>query len=140
MSQHLLEGIYSDSVSGEIPAGESNGKAIFMPGTLVGRFFSAIDNLLWKGKVVDRSRAGLVNKILGMRIIHAQVFLGPSWSDGKQSIIVDYKKTSRVAFFIRDEIRLVADQLYLGKAYIRLPFGKRFCLLYFALDFNLVRR
>lgn len=71
-----------------------------------------------------------------MRFVRADVFRGVSWSDGKQSIVLDYLKTSLLAFFIRDEIRCVAPGLYLGKVYIRLPFRYKFCALWFALDFS----
>lgn len=131
-----LARIYAVSPVGEIPDGESQGKAIMLPGTITGKLLSGIANLVWKGKVFDRANGCLVNKILGMRIVKAQVFHGESWKDGNQSIVIDYAKTSLLAFFIRDEIRQVQPGLYLGKAFIRLPFGWRFSALFFALDFR----
>ena len=139
MSAGTLDYLYSVSTADEIPNGESNGKAIVLPGTLVGGFFSWLDNIIWKGKIFQSespTRARLINKILGMHLVRAEVFFGPSWTDGRQSVIIDYRNTSWIAFFIRDEIRKVEDGLYLGKAYIRLPFGGRLMFLYFALDFR----
>lgn len=123
----------------QVPDGESNGRAIVLPGTFFGKVLSWFDNLVWKGKIFKRlgpTRADLVNKILGLHIVRAEVFFGPSWSDSKRSVIIDYRHTSWIAWFIRDEIRQVEEGLYLGKAYIRLPFGKRCMFLYFALDFR----
>ena len=130
-----LELLFSNSAAGSIPRGESNGKAMFFPGTKLGACLSWLGNRLWKGKIVDQSGHGLINKILGLKLISALVYRGTSWSDGKPSIIIDYLHTSLVAFFIRDEIRSVAPDLYLGKAYIRLPLKYRFCALWFALEF-----
>jgi len=127
--------LFSNSPAGSIPLGESNGKAMFFPGTILGAILSWLGNLLWTGKIVDQSGHGLINKVLGFRLIRAQVYHGTSWSDGKQSIVIDYLKTSLVAFFIRDEIRCVSRGLYLGKVYIRMPLGYRFCALWFALEF-----
>lgn len=136
-----LSSLYSSGVPVEIPNGESNGTAIIAAGTAFGVLLSWMANCVWKGKVFTRtssSTASLVNKILGMRIVHAEVSEGLSWSDGKKAIIIDYLRTSLIAFYIRDEIRMLEPGLYLGKAYIRLPFGYRFCALYFALDFRKV--
>jgi hypothetical protein len=127
--------LFSNSSAGSIPLGESNGKAMFFPGTILGALLSWLGNLLWKGKIVDPSGHGLINKILGVKLISALVYRGISWSDGKPAIVIDYLHTSLVAFFIRDEIRCVAPGLYLGKVYIRMPLKYRFCALWFALEF-----
>ena len=86
--------------------------------------------------MVDPTGTKLVNKILGTKLVYADVFSGQSWLDGKPATIIDYKRTSWLAFFIRDEIRQLHQGFYLGKCYVRLPFGLRFNCLYFALDFR----
>lgn len=136
MTRSKLDRLYADAPAGDIPDGESNGKAIFMPGTWLGAVVSAIDNIFWKGKVFNRATGRLTNKILAWRFVPAEVFRADSWSDGKPSVIVDYRRTSWLCPFIRDEIRPVAPGVYLGKAYLRLPFGRRSFFLYFALDFR----
>jgi hypothetical protein len=40
-----------------------------------------------------------------------------SLADGKPCIVLDYSKTSMVAQRVRDEIRLIAPNTYLGKVY-----------------------
>lgn len=131
-----LSMLFEHNQAGAIPLGGSRGKAIFLPGTIIGAWLSFIANLLWQGKIVEPSGSRLVNKILGLKLVRALVYRGTSWSDGKPAIVIDYLKTSLLAFFIRDEIRCVAPNLYLGKVYIRTPFKYRFCALWFALDFN----
>jgi hypothetical protein len=131
-----LATLYRTGKVGALPSGVSNGRAIVLPGTwIIGRLLSGFCNLIWKGKVFD-GQGGLINRILGLHLVRAQVFHGPSWCDGKPAVIVDYLKTSWLAFFIRDEIREVAPGLYLGKAYMRLPLRFRVAPLYFALDFR----
>ena len=68
------------------------------------------ENFAWKGKVFDREKGELRNKILpfGLKAVRAQVYKEPSWFDGKETIVLDYSKTSVVAQLVRDEIREVA--------------------------------
>ena len=46
--------------------------------------------------------------------MRAKVYKEASWFDGKETIVLDYSKTSFVARKVRDEIREVAPGLYLG--------------------------
>ncbi len=73
----------------------------------------------WQGKVFDAKAGYLKNRILpfGLNAIIAKVYKAPSWLDGKECIVLDYSETSLVAHWIRDEIRLISPQLYLGKVY-----------------------
>jgi len=58
----------------------------------------------------------LRNKItpFSLRLIAARVTLDRSWVDDRPCVLLDYSKTSVVASMVRDEIRLVAPDLYLG--------------------------
>ena len=87
----------------------------------------------WQGKVFDREKGELKNKIgpLGLKAIRAQVYKEPSWFDGKETIVLDYSDTSLVAQWVRDEIREVAPHLYLG-----LVFWERDKILHFSLQFG----
>jgi hypothetical protein len=49
----------------------------------------------------------------GAHAIRAKVYYAESWFDQNEAIILDYRETSLVAHWIRDEIRLVA-RLYRG--------------------------
>ena len=61
----------------------------------------------------------LKNKVspFGIQAIVAKVYKGDSWLDQKECIVLDYSKTSVVAHWIRDEIRLISPGFYLGKVY-----------------------
>lgn len=134
-SDEALSCIYKNAKAGHIPSGDTTGRAIFMPGNQAGDLISRIGNQVWTGKVFGE-KGDLVNKILGHKLVHADVHKGPSWLDGKESIIIDYKGKSLAAGWVRDEIREVKPGLYLGKMYARLPFHQHTDVLYFALETN----
>ena len=107
-----------------LPA-NSNALSIIAAGT---KFSSAIakfvSHFAWQGKSFKRdrkdpTRSTLRNRLtmLGFEAIVAQVYKDPSLFDGKQCIVLDYSDTSTVAGWIRDELRQVGHNLYVGKVY-----------------------
>jgi hypothetical protein len=133
MSQSDLDQLFKKSAAGKIPNGEADGTAIVAPGTKYTReVASFINHFAWQGKVFDAKKGVLKNRItsFGLNAIIAKVYKAPSWLDGKECIVLDYSDTSLVAKWIRDEIRQIGPDLYLGKVY----FGKK-RLIDFALEF-----
>lgn len=136
-SKEELDEIYRNAGPGEIPSGDTLGTAI-LAGSTFAKFVAAFARILaWQGKVFDLFSADhqsgiLVNKVtpFGMKLIVAKVYLGKSWLDEKDTIIIDYSKTSLLARVIRDEIREVEPGVYLGKVW----WGKKRVL-----DFALTR-
>jgi hypothetical protein len=137
MSRKELDDIYSNSKAGTIPDGNTYGTAI-LAGSPFAHLVAAFSRIFaWKGKVFDlfcpAHQAGiLLNKIspFGLRSIVAKVYLDNSWLDGRETIVIDYSRTSLVARPIRDEIREVEPGVYLGKVW----WGKKRIL-----DFALTR-
>jgi hypothetical protein len=120
MSQAQLDDLFTKSPPGEIPDGEANGTAIIAPGTAyTAEIAQLINHFAWQGKTFDAKKGVLRNRILpfGLNAILAKVYKAPSWLDGKECIVLDYSETSLLAHWIRDEIRLIAPRLYLGKVY-----------------------
>jgi hypothetical protein len=120
MSQQQLDDLFAAGVSGHIPSGEAQGTAIVAPGTpFTDDIAEAIKIFGWQGKRFDAAGGNLVNSVSPLRIhaVAAEVYVAPSWSDGKDCIVLDYSKTSIVAHWIRDEIRAIAPSLYLGVVY-----------------------
>ncbi|MDN5752050.1 MAG: hypothetical protein L0H15_02060 [Nitrosospira sp.] len=119
-----LDEIYRNGKPGDIPVGDTRGTAI-LAGSIFSKTVAALARLLaWQGKVFDLfcpgSQAGiLVNKItpFGLTFIVAKVYRDKSWLDGKDTIVIDYSKTSFVAKVIRDEIREIEPGVYLGKVW-----------------------
>ncbi len=123
-SREELDEIYSNASPGDIPSGDTRGTAI-LSGSIFSKIVAALARLFaWQGKVFDLycpgGQAGLlVNKItpFSLTFIVAKVYRDKSWLDDKETIVIDYSKTSFVAKVIRDEIRQVEPGVYLGKVW-----------------------
>ena len=129
-----LDELFRQSPAGAIPDGEADGVVLLASGTdLTGPLSKLIHLVGWKGKVFDREKGELLNRIspVGLEAVRANVYKEASWLDEKETIVLDYSKTSLVAQWIRDEIREVSPGVYLG-----LVFWERSKILHFALDFN----
>jgi len=119
-SQAELDTLFSSKEAGPIPNGQADGTAIVAPGTQFSDDIAKLVNIFaWQGKVFDAKHGFLRNHILpfGIKAIVAKVYKDKSWLDGKECIVLDYSDTSLLASRIRDEIRLIAPNLYLGKVY-----------------------
>lgn len=133
MSQAQLDELFTRGTISEIPNGEAKGTAIVAPGTTYTQdIANFISHFAWQGKIFDPAKGVLRNKILpfGLNAIIARVYKAPSWMDNKQCIVLDYSETSLLAHWVRDEIREISPQVYLGKVYL----GKK-RLIDFALEF-----
>jgi hypothetical protein len=134
MSASDLDSLFSSSQPGDIPNGQAKGTAIVAPGTAFSADIAEFISLFcWQGKTFDGPHGVLRNRILpfGLSAIVAEVYLAPSLLDNKPCIVLDYSKTSEVAQWIRDEIRLIAPDFYLGRVYWS---GKP--LIHFCLQFG----
>ncbi|GFE48638.1 hypothetical protein So717_03910 [Roseobacter cerasinus] len=124
LSREQLDQIYKQASAGTIPSGDTRGTAI-LTGSLLSKSFAAFVRLFaWQGKVFDlmppRHETGiLINKItpLSLTFVIAKVYKQASWIDEKETIVIDYSRTSFFAKKIRDEIREIEPGLYLGKVW-----------------------
>jgi len=120
MSDQELDDLFRKSEPGPIPDGKADGTAIVANGTKFSSIIARIVNHFgWQGKTFDAKHGTLRNRItaLGLNAIVAEVYVGPSLLDDKPCIVLDYSKTSEVAERIRDEIRIIAPNTYLGRVY-----------------------
>lgn len=116
-----LDRLFRASPPGEVPHGPMDGTAVLAPGTPVNRLVAALArSVAWRGKVFDPAGRTLANRVgpVGVTAIKAAVAPGHSWVDGRECVVIDYSKTSLVARGVRDEIRLVAKDLYLGVVWL----------------------
>jgi hypothetical protein len=134
MTDVQLDELFANATVDEIPSGEAKGTAIIANST---RFSDEIAEFVnyfaWQGKTFDPDEGVLRNRIthFGFNAIIARVYKAPSWLDQKECIVLDYSKTSLVVRWIRDEIRLISPNLYLGRVY----WGEK-PLIHFALEFT----
>jgi hypothetical protein len=119
-SQVELDALFRDSPPGPIPSGPAEGTAIIAPGTAFSAEIAKVINIFgWQGKTFDAMHGTLRNRITVFHIdaIVAEVYEGKSLLDGKPCIVLDYSKTSLIAERVRDEIRQIADDTYLGRVF-----------------------
>ena len=65
MSRKELDELFSGAPPGDIPDGEAEGTAIIAPGTrLSPAIAKLIQSLAWQGKVFDRAKGTLHNRVL----------------------------------------------------------------------------
>ena len=129
-----LDDLFRAGECGPMPDGRARGTAILLPGTSLGRGLARVVRIVgWQGKTFDAARGTLLNRItpFGLAAIRAKVYRDASWLDGKDCLVLDYSRTSLVARWIRDEIRLVSPARYLGKVYVG-----RSEFVHFALEFG----
>ena len=135
LSGDQLDELFRSSPAGEIPNGDADGRVLVGSGNddVSDKVAWIARTLAWKGKVFNREKGDLKNKILpfGIKAVRAKVYKEASWFDGEETIVLDYSKTSFFARKVRDEIREVAPGLFLGLVY-----WKKDKVLHFSLDFG----
>lgn len=134
MTAAELDELFRVSPPGDIPNGKAKGTAIIAPGTDISPVLAKIIEVFaWQGKTFDASSDTLVNRItfLGISAIEATIYVAPSLFDGKDCIALDYSANPGIVGEVRDEIRLISPQLYLGLVYV-----KEKQTIYFVLDFG----
>jgi len=134
MTSVQLDQLFSSSPAGDIPDGSAKGTAIVASGTVFSPEIAEFISLfVWQGKTFDAKNGVLRNRILpiGLNAIIAKVYKDQSWLDNKECIVLDYSQTSMVAHWIRDEIRLIDSNFYLGRVY-----WEKKPLIHFALQFQ----
>jgi len=135
MSSDDLDALFGSSPAGDIPNGQAKGTAIVAAGTAFSPEIAEFISLfVWQGKTFDGPHGVLRNRILpfGLSAIVAEVYKAPSLLDNKECIVLDYSKTSEVAQWIRDEIRLIGPDFYLGRVYWNNKPLIHFCLQFSA--------
>lgn len=122
MDRAQLEALYRAAELGHVPTGVTNGRAIRNPGGRLTVPVSRVTRVLWQGKVFTDDGM-MVNRVLGVRAVHARVYVGESWLDGRPAVVMDYAGTSRLFPDVRDEVREVSPGVWLGVMYVRKPTG-----------------
>ena len=120
MSPAQLDELFASSPPGVIPEGRGRGTVVLFPGTAFTRPLAAIFRaLFWQGKVFRAETHDLVNLLspLGRPAVRADVRPDESIFDGRPCILLDYSTSSRAASDVRDEIRQIGDNEYLGLVY-----------------------
>jgi hypothetical protein len=135
MTPAQLDELFASSPAGNIPVGRGRGTAVMFAGRPAAKRFAAFVRLvLWHGKVFRPETHDLKNLLtpFSWQGIRAEVYSGDSWYDGRPCVVLDYSKSSKVAGQIRDEIRQIGPDEYLGMVFR----GARRLNVYFFLRFG----
>ncbi len=120
-SNAMLDDLFRQSPAGPIPDGDTVGTLLAWPGTRLAKPLAVLVHAIaWQGKVLDRRKGLLRNKVtpLRLRLVKARLSVDTSWVDGRDCVLIDYSTTSLVARMVRDEIRLIRPGLYLGVVWL----------------------
>ena len=134
-----LHDMFANAPAGDVPVGTGRGQALIATGSRAARpLLAAVRYIAWRGKEFDDCSSTLLNILtpFSLRAVKADVYVDASRLDGRPCIVLDYSKTSRVAGWVRDEIRQVAPGLYVGVVYVR----SRRAPLMFSLEFETADR
>lgn len=125
MSREQRDEVYCNASPGSIPGGDTQGTVMASSGALARALAGLAGLLAWQGKVFDLFGNGgetgvLVNKVtpFGIRLIVAKVYRDQSWMDARDTIVIDYSRTSLLCRAVRDEIREVEPGVWLGKVWL----------------------
>ncbi|MGW2034897.1 hypothetical protein [Streptomyces spinosus] len=112
-----IEELFRKSPAGEVPRGPMEGVAIIPGAGRTGARVLAgvVNRFWWRGKVFS-PEGYLSNRLTALDILSivAMVGPGPSRLDDRECIVIDYSHTSTVFGGVRDELRQVDPDLYLG--------------------------
>jgi hypothetical protein len=118
-----LDELFRSGSADAIPDGDTAGTLLLGVGSRrISEAAAGLVRLLaWKGKVFDRDRGELLNKLtpFGVRSVRARVYVDASRLDGREAIVLDYSTTSLLAQSVRDEIRSVEPGVYVGLVFWR---------------------
>ncbi|WP_209446937.1 hypothetical protein [Mycolicibacterium septicum] len=116
-----LDLLFRQSEAGPIPDGDTRGTLLAWPGTWLAKPLALLVRvIIWQGKVLDRREGVLRNKVtpFGLRLVKARLSIASSWVDDGDCVLIDYSTTSFLARMVRDEIRQVGPDLYLGVVWL----------------------
>ncbi|WP_273734269.1 hypothetical protein [Mycolicibacterium septicum] len=116
-----LDLLFRQSEAGPIPDGDTRGTLLAWPGTWLAKPLALLVRvIIWQGKVLDRREGVLRNKVtpFGLRLVKARLSVASSWVDDGDCVLIDYSTTSFLARMVRDEIRQVGPDLYLGVVWL----------------------
>lgn len=122
MDQAALDSLYGASDAGPVPDGDSKGTKIVFPESPAYEANKQQEEsgIIWEGKIFNcpdpKGPGTLKNKVNGMLVFEAEVYYGTSDYDNGKCIVLDYSKAPEYKDMrVRDEIRCVADGIYLGR-------------------------
>jgi len=119
-----LEDLYRRSELGRPMTGVGEGRLLCLTDPRLPRLKVRIARTVWRGKGACEDGYFTNRWIGGVDWIDSHYVVGPSWVDGKPSVIMEYAPKTPLFENMHDELREVSPGLYFGPVYERFPCPK----------------
>lgn len=116
MSACELERLFASVDAGPMPSGWMPGELLILTDFPLPRTSEALSRHGWKGKHVCPD-GSFINQFRYHQRFPSKAVIEPSFYDGKPAIVMAYPPNTFYFRNIRDEFRMVAPGLYLGRIY-----------------------
>lgn len=110
-----LEDLFRQSSLGCAPLGPTRGTVLFADGKHP-RGKARLQGFVWKGKTFHCDGTFTNRWLGGVRAVSEHVRVEPSWLDGEPCLVMQYAPDARVFADVRDEVRQLAPDLWLGRS------------------------
>jgi prepilin-type processing-associated H-X9-DG protein len=98
-----------------VPCGKTRGTVLYADGHCP-KLKAHLQGTIWRGKNFHGDGT-FTNRWLGFQAISANIESGTSWFDGQPCFVMQYPVDTPVFGGVRDEIRLIAPNTWLGRCY-----------------------
>jgi hypothetical protein len=120
LNEHQLEQLYAQAEVAAPPVGYARGQILILTETRHPKVAARLIGLVWKGKYFDECGC-FINQWPGFRALRSRAAYGPSWYDGRPSLVLEYPEGTPLFANTRDEVRAIGPGLYLSRLYDRCP-------------------
>jgi hypothetical protein len=119
-----LADLYTHAELGRPFVGVGRGRLVYLTDRRLNRFKLRTSAAVWRGKAACENGYFVNRWVGGVRRIDSHYVIGPSWVDGKPSVIMEYAPGTALFANMHDELREIAPGLYLGPVFERFPCPK----------------
>jgi hypothetical protein len=110
------EALFRQGALGCDPLGPTSGAVLYVDGKYP-RLKAHLQGVVWKGKTFHGDGTFTNRWLCGVRAVSAGVCVAPSWLDGQPCFVMQYAPDAAVFGNVRDELREIAPDVWLGRSY-----------------------
>jgi hypothetical protein len=97
--------------------GRTRGTVLYADEANHPRVKARMQGVVWKGKTFHDDGTFTNRWLGGIQAVSAGVCEEPSWLDGQPCLVMQYAPDARVFANVRDELRQIAPDMWLGRSY-----------------------
>ncbi len=110
------ESLFRQGFLGCLPVGPTHGTILYACGKHP-NLKARLQGTVWKGKTFHCDGTFTNRWLGGIKAVSARVCIEPSWLDGQNCLVMQYPADARVFGNVRDEMRQIAPDLWVGHSY-----------------------